>query len=71
MHTELFIMQECNLILIHSGNQQHSYMPVFNNRFINSINRNQDFRSKNGQNYLSYDERDLQPATSLQRSTQP
>ena len=58
------------LIIIHSGNQQHSYMHAFN-MFITFINRNYGCRSKNGQDHLSYEEVDPQPATSLQRSTQP
>ena len=48
----------------------HSYMHSFN-MFITFINEKYGCRSKNGQDHLSYEELDLQLATSLQRSTQP
>ena len=54
------------LIIIHNGNQQHSF-----NMFIIIINSKYSCKSRNGQDHLSYREVDPQPATSLQRSTQP
>ena len=53
----------------HSGNIIHSNKHSFN-MFIISLTEN-IVAEVNGQDHLSYDELVLQPATSLQRSTQP
>ena len=54
----------------HNGNIIHSYKhsPIM---FITFINKKYGCISKNGQDHLSYEEVILQPATSLQISTQP
>ena len=58
------------LFIIHSGNIIHSYKHSFNMSII-VINSKYSCGSRNGQEHLSYDELDPQPAMSLQRSTQP
>ena len=58
------------LSIRHSGNIIHSYKHSFNMSII-VINSKYICGSKNGQEHLSYDELDPQPATLLQRSTQP